>query len=146
MRRNMDLARAILFELEKCDFTGREHNITVEGYSDKEISYQIRLLNEAGYIEATHNPSPIREYDEWKARTITWDGHDFLDLSRNLGRWEKAKIMAVEKSGELTLTAMKIALAELLRRAFLGNYIHDYIRLFFKNLWLDHIFLLLLSM
>jgi DNA-binding transcriptional ArsR family regulator len=74
----MDLARAILLELEKCPFTGERHDIVIEGCAPEDISYHILLLYEAGFIDA-ERMTRYKGYHEWKAKTITWHGHEFLE-------------------------------------------------------------------
>jgi hypothetical protein len=108
MRRNMDLARAILLELEQRSFKPGWHEIEIEGYSPEEISYHVRLLYEAGFIEATDTLTLMESpHAEWRAETITWDGYEFLDASRDQTRWEKAKGIISEKGGAMTLDALK---------------------------------------
>lgn len=122
MRRDMDLARAILLELEKCTYTGECHDISVDGYPPEEINYHIRLLCEAGLIEATDETTNLQSpYPEWKAIAITWDGHEFLDSARNDTRWERAKSVIRERGAALTLDALKFVLSDLINRALKGN-------------------------
>lgn len=52
MKRDMDLIRAILIEVEKLPFDAGFHDISVSGYSEEEIAYHVRLAHEAGLIEA----------------------------------------------------------------------------------------------
>jgi DNA-binding transcriptional ArsR family regulator len=122
MRRNMDLARAILLELEQRPFTGSWHEIEIAGYTPEEISYHVRLLFEAGFIDATDSLDGMMgsSYSEWRAKTITWEGHEFLESSRDKTRWEKAKGVITEKGGAMTLDALKLVLSELIRKAVLS--------------------------
>jgi DNA-binding transcriptional ArsR family regulator len=116
MRRNMDLARKILLALEECPFTGSWHDISIDGYSEQETSYHIRLLYEAGLVDAAC--IPLMSVGEiWKARTITWNGHEFLDASRDDTRWEKAKGFIKDKGAALTLEALKLVLSELVKKS-----------------------------
>jgi Hypothetical protein (DUF2513) len=120
MQRNMDLARAVLLELEKCPFKGGWHNISVEGQSEEDVSYHISLLYETGFIDAIDLTTMGSPHPEWKAKTITWEGHEFLDASRDNTRWERAKVVIKEKGGALTLEALKLVLSDLIRRALQG--------------------------
>ena len=106
MHRKMDLARAILLELEEmCPFTGSWHDISVPGYTDQEIWYHIRLLSEAGLIDAELIPLLMSRWQVWKAKTITWDGHEFLDAARDDTRWNQAKGVVKDKGVALTFEA-----------------------------------------
>ena len=112
----MDLARAILLELEKCEFTGGWHDIQVPGYSAQEISYHVRLLNQAGYIDAD-NVGTMGNPQDWHPKTITWEGHEFLDSARDITRWEKAKALVAEKGAPMTLDILKAVLTQLIRHS-----------------------------
>ena len=116
MYRNMDLARAVLFELEKRPFQSAWHLIDIPGYSEEDVSYHIRLLREAGFIEAVDLTTLGSPHPEWKAQTITWAGHEFLDSARDDTRWEKAKAVIKDKGAALTLEALKLVLSDMLRR------------------------------
>jgi DNA-binding transcriptional ArsR family regulator len=115
----MDLARAILLELEKCPFTGERHDIVIEGCAPEDISYHILLLYEAGFIDA-ERMTRYKGYHEWKAKTITWHGHEFLESSRDPTRWEKAKDVIKQKGAAMTLDALKTVLTELVHRTLAG--------------------------
>jgi hypothetical protein len=91
MKRDMDLARKILFEVEKTPFKVGWTDVTLVGYSEEEISYHIMILSEAGLLHAMnigHGATNI-----WKATFLSWEGHEFLDAARDNGRWEK--VMAI---------------------------------------------------
>ena len=49
----MDLARKILFAVGACDDPwGPNVDLKIEGYSDQAVSYYVKILAEAGLIEA----------------------------------------------------------------------------------------------
>ena len=52
MKRDMDLVREILFELEKQDGSGSRMRVVLEGRSEDEINYHLLLLKDAGVLEA----------------------------------------------------------------------------------------------
>jgi len=79
--------------------------IEVNGYTDDEISYHIQLLNENGFIDAAdHNTS--NRYC-WRAKKLTWIGHDYLDAIRDDNRWEKVKAWVADAGKILTMETMK---------------------------------------
>src|SRR5262245_43464068 len=88
MKRDMDLIRTILLEMEQ-NQNPRGGSVQVRGYSEDQIAYHLKLLKEAGLIDAIDVSSttgigfiPI---------SITWRGHDFLESTRNEGVWQKVK-------------------------------------------------------
>jgi Hypothetical protein (DUF2513) len=91
MKRDMDLCREILIEVEKAEYrgVGEPVSLKVENSDNDAISYHIMLLSEAGLIQAVD-----RNYGApggWRAVRLTWDGHEFLEAARDSKRWEKAK-------------------------------------------------------
>jgi len=115
MKRNMDLVRKILLSIEA---NPEPHDwifeLKIDEFSDKEIAYHVKLLAQAGLIEASERPLP--DFIQWVPHSLTWAGHEFLDASKDEGRWNKAKKMVLEKTGVITFEAMKLVLVELMRR------------------------------
>jgi hypothetical protein len=111
MKRDMDLIRKILLEIEKhsndTDLT-KFDNIEQEGYSDSEIYYHVELLREADLIDVDFlvgGPFIINR--------LTWKGHEFLDTSRHNTIWEKAKKQVLNKTGNLSFEILKQVLIRL---------------------------------
>lgn len=103
MIRDMDLIRELLLRLEALStkpgalyvLTGREEELTVEGFSEAQIEYHLNLLRDAGYIE-----SPGSQPMEGVTFTsLTWHGHDFLDSVRNPETWSRTKEGALKIGG-----------------------------------------------
>ncbi len=117
MKRDMDLARAILMEIENCDDADGSDAVvvTIDGHTEREIAYHVKLLSEAGLLEARDLSAselfvclPVR---------LTWFGHEFIDATRKESLWQKAKNVVLEKTGGLTFEAMKMVVTQLLRDA-----------------------------
>jgi hypothetical protein len=89
MKRDMDLARKILFEIEKAPLEEGWVDIKFDDYTEEEVTYHIMILAEAGLIHAIDQSS--LQKTEWYAQRLTWEGHEFLDAARDNGRWDKAK-------------------------------------------------------
>jgi hypothetical protein len=52
MKRDMDLCRRILFELEKTDDAPWPRELKTDGVDPQLLSYHVRLLYEAGLVDA----------------------------------------------------------------------------------------------
>ena len=115
MKREMELVRTILIELEKCPYQSGFHDIHVQGYTDDEISYHVQLMDEAGLIEAVDLSDLAVTC--WKPKRLTYEGHEFLDAARSDTVWAKAKDKVLSTTGTLTLEALKAALSALMRQA-----------------------------
>jgi hypothetical protein len=114
MTRNMDLVRAILLAVEQLDDPRQEVALTPSDFSPDHVAYHIKLLWEAGFVEATNLTSFGGALD-WRVQALTWKGHEFLDATRNATVWKKVKA-ELKKHG----TAMPVALIQDLATKFLA--------------------------
>jgi DNA-binding transcriptional ArsR family regulator len=90
VKRDMDLCRDILRLVEASpDSAGPA--IKIDGRSDEEMSYHIKLLGEAGLLEVgsadgrfiKDDGRRIRLQKAYSVISLTWQGHEFLDAARN---------------------------------------------------------------
>ncbi len=111
MKRDMDLCRDILLDLESKPFDPGSVEIKISGKSEEEISYHLMLLDQAGLVKAV-DLSKSTQRMKWRATHLTWDGHEFLDASRNETVWERAKATLQDKSVGMTFEILKALLIE----------------------------------
>src|SRR5262249_19603499 len=97
MKRDMDLARTILEQVEEQAQGHSRINLDIQGRSDDEIAYHIMLLNQAGFLDAVDVSSTAGM--AWIPRQLTWGGHEFLDAIRNDTVWNKVKEEAKRHGG-----------------------------------------------
>jgi hypothetical protein len=117
MRRDIDLIRKILLEVEKQETISNSFDLALEGHTVKEVSYHVKLLSQAGYLEATYNPT--RESpDNWKPVCLTWSGHEFLDAARDNTVWAKTKAKLGEKLPSVTFDIFKSLLTLTVKQQF----------------------------
>lgn len=103
MKRDMDLIRAILQKIELCETPfGLDSMPEIDGYSNAQISYHIKLLSQAGLIEA-HELGEFRsDYDEYVNLNLTWSGQDFLGVANDNSLWSKAKEHVIKPGASWT--------------------------------------------
>lgn len=97
MKRDMDLVRQILLQVEKNTDPNELIDPKVEGRSETEISYHVMLAADAGLLEA-RDRTAIGVF-RWSASYLTWAGHEFVDAARDDAVWQEAKKIA-DTSGE----------------------------------------------
>ena len=114
MKRDMDLIRLIMIEIEKNPEPMAWVEVHVPGHSYDEIAYHIMLLYEKGLVDA--NDCSSNDGMDWKAERLTFDGHEFLDAARSDTVWKKAKDRVLSTTGTLTLEALKMALPLVIRQ------------------------------
>jgi len=115
----MDLVRDILLNLEDAPFRSSWVELNLHKYASEEVSYHIMLLAQAGLIEAINLSSSGGM--SWKAKWLTWEGHEFLEASRDQSRWEKAKSLIKQKGGGIVFSVLKDLLTKLVGQAVLGT-------------------------
>lgn len=117
MRRNLDLIRAILLEVEKANSISDSFQLYIDGHSIQEIHYHVKLLNQAGYLEA-EGPFDRETIDVWNPICLTWQGHEFLDAARDNTIWNKTKITIGEKLPSVSFDILKSLLNLTVRQQF----------------------------
>jgi hypothetical protein len=107
MKRDIEIYRQILLELEACSTPHADvRSLTNVDYET--TAYHIRLLHEAGLIDAINMSS--NDGETWSATALTHSGHDFLDTMMADTLWNKTKSIALQKFGTLSLEALKAAI------------------------------------
>ncbi len=114
MQRNWEIIRKILLRLEESEKPNPYINAnSFEGLEEQEVAYNMRLLSEAGYIEAKiqnlHDGSG--KIGVALATKITNAGHNLLDTIRNDTVWRKIKDKfsksGIDMTFDLVITAGK---------------------------------------
>ena len=119
MKRDMDLIRKLLLYLEEKDNDKVIKDLELEGYSKDEVQYHFILMDQAGLIRceramsSTTSDRIIRIYPF----SLTWQGHEFLEASRNDTYWNKAKDLVNSKSGALSFDVLKALLISMAKEA-----------------------------
>lgn len=123
MKRDMDLIIKVLKYIEEHNTATNSIVVEIEGYDSEEereaVQYQVKLLKDAGYIEAKGSLNPYEFY----VRSITWEGHEFLDAARNEAVVSEAKEIAKKKGMDflnLPFELTKTLLVEVAKRSLLG--------------------------
>ncbi|SRR5579862_6685217 len=115
MKRDMDLIRAMLLEVEKSISPGG-CQIKLPDHSREELYYNAQLAQEAGLMDARFAPGST----DFHILRLTYAGHEFLDAARNDTLWAKAKEIVIKNTGTLTVEGVKIALSTLIKHAMGG--------------------------
>lgn len=106
MIRDWEIIRAILIKLESSSTPNARLNMNqIEGHDPQTVAYHMRLLKDAGCIEASIRDSSTGDnlIIAASAKTLTTRGHDLLDALRNKHFWNKIKEVFREKSMDMTI-------------------------------------------
>ncbi|MDE0174324.1 MAG: DUF2513 domain-containing protein [Defluviicoccus sp.] len=119
MKRNMDLVREILLQIEATE-PGKAIKLDTPGNGEEQTGLHVELMIEHGLIEGKAVPSgdgPAHRILTYRIERMTWEGHDFLDAARKESIWKKAKEKCLEATGGLAFDALKACLVELGKQA-----------------------------
>ena len=116
VQRDMDLIREILRFIEQNpQMDGRTtfpitspEDLGVANHSMDEVAYALRLLSDAGFIDASSNGKMLRR--------LTWEGHEFLDNIKTDSIWETVKKQASGLTGVDMKVLASLAEAEVKQR------------------------------
>ncbi|MDF2950541.1 MAG: hypothetical protein K0S18_124 [Anaerocolumna sp.] len=108
MKRDMDLIRKILFDLEKQSDGTPVYDLEIDGHSDKEVAYHCKLLYDAGYVLNYDASYADGDYlIGFGVGSISWDGHELIDTIRNDTVWNKTKDTVVKNGLSMTVDVIK---------------------------------------
>ena len=122
MKLDKDLVRDVLLALETDKGDPRAlKDIEIPGFTREQVSYTIQKLTEGGMVQA-HNLSDLIEY-EWRATSLTYEGHEFLDTIRDGKIWKETKRIANE-AGVYTLHALMQTAKAVVKSELLKHGVH----------------------
>lgn len=105
MTRNWEIIREVLLRLESINTPNAYVNAnSFDGLPEQEVAYNMRLLSEAGYIDARimASSSGDGKINAALAIRLTNAGHDLLDTMRNDSVWNKVKEKFTSNGIEMT--------------------------------------------
>ena len=113
MQRNMDLVRIILMRIEDSPSGWAAHPFGIAGFTPEQVGYHAHIMMEDGLIEGVDVTHLGSKCPEAMPRSLTWKGHEFLDLARDQKRWNQAKV-AIGKVGSAPISVWIKVLQELM--------------------------------
>lgn len=92
MKRDFDLIRKILFDLESRDarIVESSNDIKIDGYAQRDIDYNLELMKEADMVSADIQYYGLKRIICGNIRLLNC-GHDVLDAIRDDTKWAKIK-------------------------------------------------------
>lgn len=100
----MELVREVLINLEDDEDISKWAPVHIDGYKAKEVDYHLKILSQANLIEA----KSVTDQGNWFAKSLTWNGHEYLDAIRNETIWNKTKNFINEKGLELASVPLSV--------------------------------------
>lgn len=95
MRRNMALIRDMLLRLENGHIWSEGESLDkIEGYPSDQLWYHFYLLGNSPYADLIPNENGPSYLE------LTYAGHDFLELIRDEQRWNRARQLIKQRTGD----------------------------------------------
>lgn len=107
MKRDMDLVRLILLEIETQYKSTAIYNLQIDGYDIETIAYHCKILHEAGLISAYKAQYADNRLYSFGVGSLTWEGNDYLDKVRDNSVWRKTKDVITKKGLPLIFDTIK---------------------------------------
>jgi hypothetical protein len=113
MKRDMDLIREILQAVEASPTGTVKYPFALPDRDEAAVYYHVYLLCNAGLLDGMN----ISRVDSdggpaWAPSNLTWAGHEFLDASRDPGRWKQAMHLT-KAAGDVAFPILVKVLADL---------------------------------
>jgi hypothetical protein len=100
MKRDFDLIRRILLDVENMPPEGILQRFDVPEYDHTTIGEHVRLLIRAGLIRG--EMADTFGGVHFVVSGLTWKGHDFLDAARDATIWKRAKDTILKPTASIT--------------------------------------------
>lgn len=113
MQRNMDLVRSILLRMEDSPSGWAPDSLGIASFTPEQIGYHAHIMMEDGLIEGVDVTTRGSNGRQVMPRSITWKGHEFLDLARDQNRWNLAKA-TIGKVGSAPIAVWMKVLSDLM--------------------------------
>lgn len=114
MKRDIDLARALLFDIESegadCPINRLRGTVTTETAAvetSERVRYHLRLLIDAGLVKEVDRTS-----SGVPCVRLTNAGHELIEVARSDVRWREAKQYTRDSTGGLSLTVLRAVLTK----------------------------------
>jgi Hypothetical protein (DUF2513) len=111
----MDIVRTILLRIEASPLGWTVNHFGIEGFTREQVVYHAHIMREDGLIEVVDGANFESKALEVMPHSLTWKGHEFLDLARDLNRWYKAKAI-ISKIGTAPISVWTKVLNDLILR------------------------------
>lgn len=101
MKRDLDLVRTILKEIESRPAGDFARGLPIDGRVQAEVDEHVRIMIDAGLLDGQPKTMTLHGYHPTVIRGLSWHGHDFLDAARDDSIWKKVREKVVKAAGSM---------------------------------------------
>lgn len=118
MKRDMELIRKMALAIEDSPSGYAPDDLTIDRYTLEQLGYHAHLMIQAGLATGSDVTTMGSDSPEAMLTSLTWAGHEFVEMARDETRWKKAMGLVEEKGGSVTISILTQLLTELMKRTF----------------------------
>ena len=109
MERDLSLIREILLRIEEQPEHGKDLDLSIPGYADKTVVYNLDLAIKADLVEGRVRwAADTSDIYTINVRSLTWGGHDFLDSVRQEDVWKATQEKAATAGHNIAQLSLDI--------------------------------------
>lgn len=116
MRRDLELIRLIVLEVESQPTGYMMGDLQIEGYTKDQVSYHSYLIVDSGLAQGIEITSMDDTSPNWKILHLTSAGHDFAEAARNDSVWQKAVAFTTRNAGTAVMEVFRQVLVETVKQ------------------------------
>jgi hypothetical protein len=109
LKRDFDLIRDILLQIEAAPANSRRFRIRIPEKDQDVVDEHVELLIESGLVDGAPrhvSGAPMYVEIEVMVTRLTWEGHDFLSSMRDDTIWRKAKTEIIKPGLSFTFSLL----------------------------------------
>lgn len=106
MKRDFDLIRSILLDVEAGAPGEQFERFEYHGYKQAIVDAHVALVISAGFVDGQMTTFLSGELS-YLVNGLTWEGHDFLESMKDPDIWDKAKKNVIGPVGGVALSVLK---------------------------------------
>lgn len=107
MRRDMDLVRDLLTLAADAQGTVSAYALVDEGHSRELVAYHVRIMEQAGLVDAHVAPPGVPAPQSCLIKELTWEGQEFLSNVSSDAVWAKVKKGVSTAAGDASIEVFK---------------------------------------
>lgn len=120
MKRDMDLVRKILLQIEEEYVSTALFDIDIAGYEKETIAYHCKIMHEAGMVSGYSPFYADGKLYSFRVSGLTWEGNDYLDKVRDDSMWKKTKDIIKKQGLPLIIDTIKSITSAIITAATQG--------------------------
>jgi len=118
MKRDIELVRSILLDVEAAEPGKPIFGFAYDGKSEAEVMEHVAILVDAGYLDGSIITDGMNQPSRCVIHKLTWSGHEFLGNAKNDAVWRKVMTQVGERTSSISIEVLKALLVKAAARFY----------------------------